>query len=303
MMHPLVLWIVHAADWIFGWILYLPRDLKLLSVAVLTSASLTLARKWTTDQEWLHRAATDEIGQNQLRREARKRGDKEAAKRHQDIIARIKMKSLRFEGKPLLWALIPVALLATWAFARLAYLPPRANQPIEVRACVPRAAIGQRAHLAPEPGIEVAGNWIQPVIEDRRAVSSNTWDTVGRWIGDRARGLCHGKNAALAAAPPPTGGAAVWRVILHDTQPHVLKIRYAGRTYEAPLCAGTRYYEEPVTVFPDAPLQSIEVALKPLRLFDFVGSIDWLLLPPWLVAYLLIAIPFVTILRRILRVA
>lgn len=303
MMQALTLWIVNAADWIFGWILYLPRDVKLFCVAILTSASLTLVRKWTTDQEWLHRAVADEIGQNQLRREARKRGDKEAAKRHQDIITRIKLKSLRFEGKPLLWALIPVALLATWAFARLAYVPPRIDHPVEVRACVPRAAIGQRAHLAPEPGIEVVGAWVQPVVEDQRVVSSNTWDTAGLWIGNRIRGLYQGRNAARAASAPVRGGAAVWRVMVHDTQPHTLKIRYAGRTYEAPLCAGTRRYAEPVTLFPDAPLQSVEVALQPMRLFNFVGSIDWLLLPPWLVAYLLIAIPFVSILRRVCRVA
>ena len=95
----------------------------------------------------------------------------------------------------------------------------------------------------------------------------------------------------------------MWRVIARDTQPHVLKIRYGGRTYEAPLLAGTRRYEPPFTFFPDAPVQSIEVALKPVRLFDFVGGIDWLFLPPWLVAYLLIAIPFVTLLRKVCRVA
>jgi len=95
--------LVHAADWVFGWILYLPRDLALFSVAVLTSASLTFVRKWTTDQEWLHRAVADEARQNQLRKEAKKRGDKEAVQRHKDVVTLIKMKSMRFEGKPLLW--------------------------------------------------------------------------------------------------------------------------------------------------------------------------------------------------------
>ena len=303
MIETLSLMLVNAADWIFGWILYLPRDLQLIVVAVSTSTALTLVRKWTTDQEWLHRAAADEIGQNRLRKEALKLGDKDAAKRHQDTVTLIKMKSMKFEGKPLLWALLPVGLLATWAFARLAFIPPQLNQPIEVRAVVPRSAIGQKAHLAPDAGIEVAGNWVQPAVEDRRTVASNTWDAAGTWLGDHIRGLCHGRLAGVAAAQPPRDAAFVWRVIIHDTKPHVLHIRYAGHTYEAPIVAGTRHYEEPSRVFADTPLQSIEVLLPPMRLFNIVGAIDWLCLAPWLVAYLLVCIPAVTILRKILRVA
>ena len=301
MMEALNSVMIHAADCFLGWILYLPRDAALFGVAILSSASLTLMRRWTTNQEWLRRAMTDVQRQNQLQREARKHGDKEAVMRHRSITTRIKIKALRFEGKPLLCALLPVTLLATWAFARLAYLPLRVHQPVEVRACVPRSAIGLMAHLAPEPGIAVVGDWIQPVVEDRRVLPATTWDTTGLWFGERIGGLFRRTNAA--EQPPRCGGAAVWRVIVHDTQPHVLKIRYAGRTYEAAILAGTRRYAEPITTFPDAPLRSIEVMLKPARLFDFVGSIDWLSIPPWLVGYLLIAIPFVPILRRVLRVA
>ncbi len=301
MMESLNLELLHVADWIFGWILYLPRDVALISVAILSAIALTLVRRWTTDQEWLRRALADEQRQNQLQREARKRGDKSAAKRHTDVLTRIKMKTLRFEGRPLLWALIPITVLVTWAFARLAYVPPRVGQCVEVRACVPRAAIGQLAHLAPEPGIAVVGEWIQPVVEDRRLLPDTTWDTASLWIGDRFRGLLHGANIPVSSTPGD--GAAVWNVILHDAQPHQLKIRYAGRTYEAAIRAGTCRYEEPITIFPHAPLRSIEVVLMPTRLFNFVGSIDWLFLPPWLVAYLLLVLPFMAILRRVLRIA
>ena len=300
MMETLNHGMVNVADWIFGLILFLPRDIALFSVAILSSAFLTLVRRWTTDQEWLRRAVTDEERQNQLQREARRQGDLAAAKRHKDVITRIKMKTLRFEWAPLLWALLPVTLLATWAFARLAYEPPRLHQLVEVRACMPRSAIGQMAHLAPEPGIAVAGDWIQPVVEDRRSPPTSTWDTAGLWLGDRLRGLFHVNRAAAPGLPD---GAAVWQVILHDKQPHVLRIRYAGRTYEAAIRAGTPRYEEPSTFFQATPVRSIEVVLNPTRLFNFVGGIDWLFLPPWLVAYLLIAIPLMPILRRVFHVA
>jgi len=292
------LWIVQAADWIFGWILFLPRDAALFSAALLTSVSLTLVRKWTTDQDWLHRAAADGARLAQLRRDARKRGDRGAAQRHKDTLTLIKVKSMRFEGKPLLWALVPVALLATWAFSRLAYEPARLGEPVEVRACVPRSDIGKVMHLVPAPGIEVEDGWVRTVAEDRPAAVSGAWDRAGAWIGDRARKLLR-----VPEAPAKLDGVAVWKITVRDAGPRELKIRYVGRTYSAPFVAGTRQYESPETLFEEAPLQAIRVGLRPVRLFDFVGGIGWLSLPPWLTAYLLIAIPLVTILRRLWRIA
>lgn len=298
MLENLNLWLVQAADWIFGWILFLPRDLALFSVAILTSASLTLVRKWTTDQDWLRRAAADGARLAELRRDAKRRGDRDAARRHKDVLTLIKLKSMRFEGKPLLWALFPVALLATWAFARLAYVPARLGEPVEVRACVSRSDIGKAIHLVPDPGIEVAGGWVRTVAEDRPAAPAGVWDRAGAWIADRARGLLR-----IPSAPVKLDGVAVWKITVHDTRPRELKIRYAGRTYAAAFVAGTWRYEDPDTLFADAPLHAIRVRLKPLRLFDFVGGINGLLLPPWLTAYLLIAIPCVAVLRRLWRVA
>lgn len=304
MMEALNAWIANAADWIFGWILFLPRDLALFSVAVLTSAALTFVRKWTTDQKWLHRAVADEERQNLLIREAKKRADKEAVKRHKETITLIKMKSMRFEGKPLLWALIPVALLATWAFSRLAYVPPRVNEPVEVRATIPHAATGQLVHLAPESGVDVADGWIQSVVLDNPAAASGLWDEVSFWLSDRMRAAYNtvtGWFHQPPVTPPPPDHVAVWRIIPRDSQPHVLNVRYLDHTYEMPFFAGRRQYEAPVQVFEDSPLQSLEVVLKPVRLFDFVGDL-WFL-QPWIVAYLLICIPFVTILRKVGRVA
>jgi uncharacterized membrane protein (DUF106 family) len=298
MLENLGLWVLQAADWIFGWILFLPHDLALFSVALLTSASLTLVRKWTTDQDWLHRAADDAVRLAHLRRDAKARGDTAAARRHKDILALIKLKALRFEGKPLLWALIPVALLATWAFSRLAYVPARLGEPVAVRACVSRSDIGKAIHLVPDPGIEVANGWVRTVEEAPPTVVSGVWDRAGAWVGDRLRRLL-----GVPPTPEKLDGAAIWKITVHDTQPRELKIRFAGRTYAAPFVAGTRHYENPEVLFADAPLHAIRVGLTPLRLFGVVGGIEWLALPPWLTAYMLIAIPFVTILRRLRRVA
>lgn len=282
--------LVNALDWVFGWILLLPRDASLAAVALLTSAALTFSRKWVTDQLWLRQASEDDTRLAGLAREARRRGDRDAVKRHKELRTKIKMKSMRFEGRALIWALAPVALLATWAFARLAYMPPAAGQTVEVRAYLPRTAIGQTIHLAPEPGIAAANGWLRTVVADSPPAATGIWDRADAWL------------TAKIFPPPAPEAVAVWKVVALDRQPHLLNIRFAGRTYAQPFLAGRRWYETPQTIFADAPVNATEVVLTPRRLFDFVGGLGMLFLPPWLVAYLLIAIPFVSILKRLFRI-
>ena len=291
------LWVANATDCLFGWILYLPRDLSLFCVAVFTSAALNIARKVRTkDQEWLHRAVADEERQNALIKEAKQRGDRESVKRHKDIINLIKMKTIRFEGKPLLWALLPVGLIATWAFMRIAYVPPRLNEPVVVHAYMASTDIGRNVHLVPEPGVEAVDGWVQSVVKDKAPEISGLWDKTGVWIGDQFLKMLRQERQA-----PKLEGVATWHIVAHDKNPHVLKVRYGGRTYEQPFLAGRHQYEEPVKMFDEAPIQSIEVVLKPMRLFDFVGDL-WII-PAWMTAYLMICIAFFYIFRRVLNIA
>jgi uncharacterized membrane protein (DUF106 family) len=290
MLESITTLLTNALDWVFGWILRLGRDGSLIAVAVLTSAGLTFVRKWVTDQTWLRQAADDDARLAELTAEARGRKDREAARRHRDTRTLIKMKTMRFEGRALLWALLPIGLLATWAFARLAFLPPAVGRPVEVRAWLPRTAIGQLAHLAPEPGIEAANGWVQVVADEARPARTSLWDRCDGWL------------AARAGMQPPADAVAVWQVVARDAQPRVLQIRHAGRTYAQPFVAGRRWYETP-QVFPaDAPVIATEVGLEPRRLFGAVGGIALLFLQPWLVAYLLIAIPFVFVIKRLFKI-
>ncbi|MEI6211124.1 MAG: hypothetical protein WCR06_05815 [bacterium] len=296
---PDYLWITNAADWLFGWLLFLPRDLTLVGVAILMAAAWVVARKWTTDQEWLHRAVIDRRRLTQLRREARERGDTEAAERHHSVITQIRhLAYRRFAGRAFLAALLPAALLTIWGSDRLLYVPPRTREPVELRAILPHAAIGQMAHLAPEPGLGVTDGWIQRVVEHRPVAPSCAWDRLGMWIGRVFR--TPGSRAATAAAEQP--GMVIWHVVAHDTEPHLLQLRYAGRTYSIPYRAGKRQYEQPTRLFENAPLQSIEVVLTPRRLFNLVGGFDFLRLPPWLVVCLILVLPLIRLLRTIFRI-
>jgi len=284
---------VGLLDSVLGWILYLPRDLELLVVAVMTSAALTLTRKWVTDQEWLARAAADQAQLTRMVKEARRAKDRDAIQRHKATVTLIKMQSMRFELKPLLWAIVPVALLATWAFSRLAFIPPKAGDPVEVRAYLPKSAIGQLIHVAPEDGLEAVDGWVQPVTADQPASADGWWDRVGARLG-----------TFLGDKAPPLEGVAVWHIVSRDTNVHTLRLRYAGRNYGKSFQAGTRHYATPVEFYPDAPVRRIELDQHQLRLFDAIGAIGYggFSLPPWLVGYLLITIPFVPLLKQVLRI-
>jgi hypothetical protein len=46
----------------------------------------------------------------------------------------------------------------------------------------------------------------------------------------------------------------------------------------------------------------VSLLMRTRRPFGFIGALDWLLCPPWLVAYMLIAMPLFFLFKRILKV-
>lgn len=291
MMEWLNEFLLRMTDPVLGWLLWLPRDVALIVVAIGTSLILTLTRKWTTDQNWLKRADQDKKRLDVLIREARKAGDKAAMTRCKQTKAQIHMRGMRYEGRPLLWALLPVALLATWCFARIAYLPPRDGEMVTVKVCAANSAVGRVMHLVPCAGIESEGGWVRAVEPDRPAEIRGWWARANAWVQGK---LGWG---------PVLEGAAVWNIRAQARpEPYVLTIAHDGDTRELPFRVGDRRYEPPQQLFAEGPIRSIEVQLKPVKLFGVVPGVDCIALAPWLVAYLLIAIPAVMVFRRVLSI-
>ena len=263
-------------DPVLGWLLYMPRDLAIIIVSVATSALLTFTRPFCTNQDLLARCNADKKRLKDLAKKAKAEGDKDALLRYRATNAQIAMKLMKAEGKPLLIAIIPIALLATWCFGRLAYHPPAPGETVTVNAFFPAAAIGHTAHMLPQPGLK-AEQWIARVEETPNPI-------------------------------PDQEGTAVWKVKGEkNDKPHDLDIRYQGRTYPMELLVGHNIYAPNIKFF-NAPEDRItvgEVALKPFRLFGIVhipwGQVD-LFFPPWMQAYLLIAIPFVFLLKGIFHI-
>ncbi|MCX7591971.1 MAG: hypothetical protein N2255_10135 [Kiritimatiellae bacterium] len=284
--------ILKVADPLFNWILYLPRDLALFAVAIITSAVLTFSRRWTTDQEWLARADRDQVRLKALLKEAKKNKRKADVARYKQTILQIKTRSLKYEVKPLLVALVPILLLATWCFARLGFHPPREGDVFELKLYVPSAGIGRLVHLVPENGIEAVNGWIRPVEPETPPVPKDWWEKAN------ARAM------AFLGMSPPLEAVAIWQLKAKASPtPYHLTMIYDGKPYRKEVLVGQRTYTTPMEVFgPESPVRGIETVFRPLKLFGVVPGIDMLFLPPWLVAYLLIAIPFVSIFKKLFKI-
>jgi uncharacterized membrane protein (DUF106 family) len=272
MTDPLVERLLHVLDPALSWLLRLPTDAAILIVAAATSLVLTVLRLATVDQDFLERVAHDKQRLRQLRREARRRGDRAAARRASENLSRVTLysmgRAMRGEGLTLAAAIIPVALLATWCFYRLEFHPPQAGQPLTVVVQTPVSMVGRLVHLVPVDGIAVDGGWVRRV-----------------------------EPAGDERAPH---GAAGWQVRAEaSAEPYLLAIRLPDRTLEHALLVGQPKYG-PVRIEHGDDLAT-EIALREVRLFDLI--LGWPpVVPAWLVAYLLIAVPLVFVLKRLLRI-
>ncbi len=257
--------LLHALDWLFGWVLLLPRDLGLLAVAALTSVFLVGVRRWTTDQQWLTRARADQRVLKKLQREAKQRRDRQALTRHRTLNKQIGLMKLTTEGKPLLWAIIPVAVLAFWCYARLPFIPPVLHEHVEVRLNHPASATGQLVHLMPSENIST-DSWIKPLrIEPtNERVSVVTWKVL----------------------PAQTGSFDLVMASPRGRFTHTLFVGSSGS--EASIEHATS----------EGMIQT-ELSLKPRRLFGFVPGIPALGLPAWLVGYLVLTVALIPVTRKV----
>ena len=265
-------------DVLLGWSLRLPADVALILVALLSAAVLAGVRLFTTNQDLLRRAAADKKRLKELTRRAKARGDREAVKRHRSVAATVAVKQLKAEGLPLVASIVPIAMLATWCFHRLAYVPPRAGEAVELVAYTPVSAVSAVGvmHVVPQEGV-AADRWVQPIAEA---------DYYGQKTGRAAW--------RISASGGPTNGQRLR-----------LTIRYKDQSVDRELRVGQTTYAEPFVHHGDE-LQT-ELKMRPLKLFGVVPGVKWPggpeILPPWMVGYLLIVVPFVFVLKRVARIA
>jgi len=263
-------WLAALLDIPLGWLLALPRDVAILLVAVGTSLLLTLVRKWTTNQDRLRRSRDDVRRLKQLIREAKRAKDKPAVRQMRTTLAMVNGIRVKAEGMPLLVSILPIALLAVWAVERLDYIPPKVGEPLAVRAYYPLSSVGKLTHLVPASGMAMRSDPIRIVEVDPDGEQNG----LATWVVE-----------------PAAPSDAVELVVRHE-----------GATARHALRVGGRTYAPPVTLQDGNGILATEAVHRRVRFLGIVPGIDAIAFPPWLVAYLIIVIPLVPILRRALRV-
>jgi len=272
--------ILALADPLLNRLLCLPTDLALVIVAVGTAAIITFCRVFTTNQDLLRRCDQDKKRLKELIRAGKREKDKEAVTRYRATRNMIGMTTLKEEGWPLLAAIVPISILGTWCFQRLAFVPPHAGETVLVKAYYPVSMVGELAHVVPQEGL--------------REVSREDSDGSGRWIQEVTSDV-PGRDGMAR------NGIATWKIEARARPaPYALEIRCKTVTVVKELLVGQPVYSPDEEFYGnDQPIMSAQIEMKPVKFLGFVPGIDWLLMPPWLVAYLLIAIPSVGLIKRV----
>lgn len=262
--------IVMVMDPLLGWILWLPRDLSILVLAFMTSFGIVLVRRWTTDQTYLNLCHEDRKRLKTLIKEAKKNKDKEALKRYRTTQGQIGLKLMYAEGKPLLAAIIPVALLATWAFIRMPYLAPEVGETVLVSLNHPNSSKGELVHLVPHENIIVANGWIQEF-------EQNPSD--------------------------PLSALATWEIVAEKSGDFPLTIRSGKHSFEHQYQVG-RNLTAPAFQFSDiGPLYVTISQFRERKLFGVVPGITAIAMPAWLIGYLVLTIVMVFVNKKLLRLS
>jgi uncharacterized membrane protein (DUF106 family) len=253
---------LNLVDFLFGWLLVLPRQVAVVAIALITAALFVIIRKWTTNQDRLGRAAADLGRLQELRRQAKLVRDADALARIRATKTQISLIKMKAEGRPLLALMLPLLLLGAWSFQRLEFRPPAAGETIDVIASLPVSAEHDLVHLVPQPGLHAVNGWVQEalVAENDRPAATATW----RLQGDAA------------------------------AEPYPLLIRWKDRTLEHELLVGQHWYSPPRGK-PDDDVE-IAVGLRETRLLGIPGLGEWL--PAWLAGYFLLTVVFALSLKR-----
>lgn len=255
-------------DPILGPVLRISPDAALLAASLGSALILILVRKWTTDQARLRQVKLDKAVLRRRIGQARREGDRSGLKRLKTVRSMVAMVALKAEGKPLAIAIVPVIFLATWCFLRLEFHPPEVNQPVTVAAYVPVSAAGEVMHLMPDPARQTDGliSLITAVTDQGPPYGKAVWTTRAVEAGDRGE-------------------------LIFVYQTHRLSHPWSAGGLDAP---------PTVVEHPDGIVT--EIQLRPFQPFGIIPGFPSLMLSPWIIAYILIVVPAVFLLKPLLKI-
>ena len=164
-------------------------------------------------------------------------------------------------------------------FPAIGLRPPAGRRDRGGEGLFPVSAVGELAHVVPQEGL--------------REVSREDADGSGHGSRKSSTTIPALVESRATGSPP---GISRPR---QGPNPYTLDIRSKTVTVEKELLVGQPVYSSDVEFYGnEQPVIRPQIDMKPVKLFGVVPGIDWLLMPPWLVAYFLIAIPSVSLIKR-----
>jgi uncharacterized membrane protein (DUF106 family) len=252
-------------DHLLGWLLSWPKDLALITLGAISAAVLILARATMGNHDLLERCKADRKRIKALAKSAKTERDAATIKRLQKTRSLIALRQLKIEFKVLLAAAPCLALLIGWCSQRLQFYPVPAGEPIQVVARFPSFSNGQLAHLVPEPGLQTANGWIQPI----QSVPKD------------------GRNL----------GMTLWTLRSTSEGTRTIRMRYQNNDLAIPLNVGSKWSTPPQTIMTQSGIE-LELKLRPVMLFNVLPGIRSLGLPGCVLASAIVCLILVATVDR-----
>jgi len=254
-------------DPIFSPLLKMPPIISIALIAFIVTIIITLIHKFTTDQKKMK-----EIKKEMKTHQDEMKKCKDDPKKMMDINKKVMEKNMEFmkhSFKPMLFSFLPIILIFGWLNTHMVYYPIMPEQEFDIALTFDPSAIGKEVKLIeiiPSEGIEILNS------ETQKIESLGIKKTFGtNWVGS-----ANFKLEGLEGR-------------------YTLRFEYEETTYEKDLLiTEERRYEEPELKINDGTaLKSIEVGNEPIKPFFGIG---------WLGSYIIFAMVFSIVLRKLLNV-
>ncbi len=256
-------------DALLGWTSLMGPVTAVAAVGLASGVVIILIQKYCSDQVLLGRCRDDLRELKRRIKAAGKAGDKETHARLSALSRRIGGKYMAGSLKPALWTVPLITVVGLWTGSRLAFVPVRPGDTVDVIAHFEDCAAGF-AHLLAAGGVRVEGPAVAPVEVPRDA----------------------------------RGRQARWKIRASSEGDSSITVRFADESHmvRVPVAARGGIPPEPVTVFhgrtPDQDrLQAVELGLRP-----GMKAAWWNVWLDWAGLYLLAAVGCALALRYALRV-
>jgi len=256
-------------DWVLGWTSRLGPVGAVTAVGILSGIVIILIQKYGSNQGLLGRCRGDLKDLKRRLKEAKKADDRETLARLSGLSRKIGGKYMGRSLLPALWTVPLITVVGLWTGSRLAFVPVRPGDVLEVVAHFEDGA-GGFAHVLAKGGLEVEG----PAI------------------------------SAVEVPKDARGRQARWKVRAGGEGPASLLVRYSDRSHEVdvPVVRRGGRPPEPVKVFSEQTagqdqLQAVEIRLRP-----GMAAAWWNVWLDWAGLYLVAAVACALALRYALKV-